>query len=75
VPTWASQLTDIKKAAGSKDYCAELVGTAQNDGIEIAELSTDLQGQRVAAHPAYDQAFDALPRRKCATIPRPAKNG
>jgi len=60
VPTWASQLIDVKKAAESKDYCDELVGTAQNNGIEITELSTHLQGQLVAVHPAYDQAFDGF---------------
>ena len=30
------------------------------DGIEITELSTHLQGQLVAVHPAYDEAFDAF---------------
>ena len=29
-------------------------------GVEITELSTHLQGQLVAVHPAYDEAFDAF---------------
>jgi sugar phosphate isomerase/epimerase len=29
-------------------------------GVELTELSTHLQGQLVAVHPAYDQAFDGF---------------
>ena len=29
-------------------------------GVEITELSTHLQGQLVAVHPAYDEAFDTF---------------
>ena len=32
----------------------------RSNGIEITELSTHLQGQLVAVHPAYDEAFDAF---------------
>jgi sugar phosphate isomerase/epimerase len=60
VPTWASQLIDLKKAATSKDYCDEFAGKARENGIEITELSTHLQGQLVAVHPAYDEAFDGF---------------
>ncbi len=61
VPTWAGQLMDLKKAAESKDYCDELAGVARSNGVEITELSTHLQGQLVAVHPAYDaQAFDGF---------------
>jgi sugar phosphate isomerase/epimerase len=60
VPTWASQLIDLKKAASSKDYCDELAGVARQNGVEITELSTHLQGQLVAVHPAYDEAFDGF---------------
>ncbi|MCS5931743.1 hypothetical protein LNQ03_08760 [Klebsiella pneumoniae subsp. pneumoniae] len=41
----------------------------------ISELSTHLEGQLVAVHPAYDAAFDALPRRRCMAIRRRASAG
>jgi sugar phosphate isomerase/epimerase len=60
VPTWASQLIDLKKASESKDYCDEFAGVARENGVEVTELSTHLQGQLVAVHPAYDEAFDGF---------------
>ena len=60
VPTWAGQLIDLKKAASSQDYCDEFKGTAKANGVEVTELSTHLQGQLVAVHPAYDEMFDGF---------------
>jgi len=60
LPSWAGQLIDLEKAAESKDYCDELAGTARSYGLEITELSTHLQGQLVAVHPAYDPAMDGF---------------
>jgi len=60
VPSWASQLIDLDKAASSKDYCDEFAGIARANGVEVTELSTHLQGQLVATHPAYDEAFDGF---------------
>ena len=60
VPTFDPRCIDLKKAAESKDYCDELKGTAKEAGVEITELSTHLQGQLVAVHPAYDTMFDAF---------------
>ncbi len=60
IPTWDSRLFDLKKAATSKAYCDEIAGIAQANGVAITELSTHLQGQLVAVHPAYDEAFDAF---------------
>ena len=60
VPSWDGRLIDLAKAAGSKDYCDELKGVAGEYGVEITELSTHLQGQLVAVHPAYDEAFDGF---------------
>ncbi len=51
---------DLKLAAESKDYCDELRGICAEQGIEITELSTHIQGQLLAVHPAYDQLFDAF---------------
>jgi sugar phosphate isomerase/epimerase len=60
VPSWDARLFDLEKAASSKDYCDELKGVAASNGIEITELSTHLQGQLVAVHPAYNEAFDGF---------------
>ena len=60
IPTWDGRMIDLKKAAQSKTYCDEIAGIAKNNGVEITELSTHLQGQLVAVHPAYDEAFDAF---------------
>ena len=60
VPSWDGRLIDLKKAASSKDYCDEFAGVARENGVEITELSTHLQGQLVAVHPAYDEAFDGF---------------
>ena len=58
IPTWESFLIDLDKAAESQDYCDQLKGTVNSFGLEITELSTHLQGQLVAVHPAYDLMFD-----------------
>ena len=60
VPSWASNLIDLERAAQSKDYCDELKGICAAGGVEISELSTHLQGQLVAVHPAYDESFDGF---------------
>jgi sugar phosphate isomerase/epimerase len=51
---------DLKLAAESKDYCDTFKGQCAEWGVEITELSTHIQGQLVAVHPAYDTAFDAF---------------
>jgi sugar phosphate isomerase/epimerase len=60
IPTWESRLIDLEKAAGSKTYCDEIAGVAAEHGLEISELSTHLQGQLVAVHPAFDIQFDGF---------------
>ena len=60
IPTWDGRLFDLAKAAASQAYCDEIKGIAARHGIAITELSTHLQGQLVAVHPAYDDAFDAF---------------
>ena len=60
IPTWDSRLIDLELAASSKDYCDQISGTCREAGVEISELSTHLQGQLVAAHPAYGEMFDAF---------------
>lgn len=60
IPTWDGRLFDLKKAAGSKTYCDEVKGICGEAGVEVTELSTHLQGQLVAVHPAYDLQFDTF---------------
>jgi sugar phosphate isomerase/epimerase len=60
VPTWDKRLMDLERAANSQDYCDQLIATAAKHGVVISELSTHLQGQLVAVHPAYDAAFDGF---------------
>ncbi len=60
IPTWDSRLFDLKRAAESKPYCDEIRGILASNLVELTELSTHLQGQLVAVHPAYDEAFDGF---------------
>ena len=60
VPIGNPNFIDVAKAAESKDYCDELRGKVAAHGVEITELSTHLEGQLVAVHPAYDELFDGF---------------
>src|SRR6478736_7046797 len=60
IPTWDSRCIDLQKAAESKTYADEIKGIVNESGLEITELSTHLQGQLVAVHPAYDALFDGF---------------
>jgi sugar phosphate isomerase/epimerase len=60
IPSWDARLFDLAKAAESKTYADEISGVAADAGVAITELSTHLQGQLVAVHPAYDSQFDAF---------------
>ena len=60
LPAWDARFIDLKRAASSRTYCDELAGVARMNGVEITELGTHLQGQLVAVHPVYDEAFDAF---------------
>ena len=57
MPTLDARFIDLQKAAESKTYADELTGKAASYGLQISELSTHLQGQLVAVHPAYDDLF------------------
>jgi len=60
IPSWDTRLFDLKHAAESKDYCDAVRGVLSQHGLVATELSTHLQGQLVAVHPAYDAAFDGF---------------
>lgn len=60
VPTSAPHLFDLAEAARSQAYCDDIAGMLAGHGVQITELSTHLQGQLVAVHPAYDALFDGF---------------
>jgi sugar phosphate isomerase/epimerase len=60
VPSWDKRLFDLDLAAESRAYCDDVKGTLAQHGMELTELSTHLQGQLVAVHPAYDAQFDGF---------------
>ncbi len=60
IPTWDARCINLQLAAESKTYADELKGVVNNCGMQITELSTHLQGQLVAVHPAYDAQFDGF---------------
>jgi len=70
IPTWDARCIDLQKAAESKTYCDELKGLVNECGLEITELSTHLQGQLVAVHPAYDVLFDGFAPEKVHNNPK-----
>ena len=60
LPTDKPDIFDLALAATSDGYCQDVKGRLAERGLEITELSTHLQGQLVAVHPAYDDMFDAF---------------
>jgi sugar phosphate isomerase/epimerase len=60
IPSWDSRCIDLQKAAESKTYAEEIRGIVEDAGLQITELSTHLQGQLIAVHPAYDALFDGF---------------
>jgi sugar phosphate isomerase/epimerase len=60
LPSWDARCIDLEKAAKSKTYAQEVKGIVEAAGLKITELSTHLQGQLVAVHPAYDAQFDGF---------------
>ncbi len=60
IPSWDSRLFDLKQAAESQDYCEEILDTLNSAGLALTELSTHLQGQLVASHPAYDVLLEGF---------------
>ena len=57
MPTGAGAPFDVALAADSQTYCDDIKGLLAEHGLEITELSTHLQGQLLAVHPAYDSLF------------------
>jgi sugar phosphate isomerase/epimerase len=70
IPTVDKRFIDLKRVAESKDYADEYRGTVESCGVQITELSTHLQGQLVASHPAYDILFDGFAPKSVRGNPR-----
>lgn len=60
VPSWDTRLFDLRAAAESDAYCDDVKGVLADAGVVVSELSTHVQGQLVAVHPAYDRLFDGF---------------
>ena len=60
IPTWETRLINLQQLAESETYAQEYQGRIAEHGLAITELSTHLQGQLVAVHPAYDELFDGF---------------
>jgi len=60
IPSWDARFIDLQQAAESKTYADEVRGIVEECGLQITELSTHLQGQLVAVHPAYNELFDGF---------------
>lgn len=58
LPTGDERFFDLTQGAHNQAYCDQVLATVAKHGLSITELSTHLQGQLVAVHPAYNQMFD-----------------
>ncbi|VUD56307.1 Inosose dehydratase [Thalassocella blandensis] len=60
IPTNDPKIFDLELAANSQTYCDDIKGMFAEHKLSITELSTHLQGQLLAVHPAYDALFDSF---------------
>lgn len=60
IPTLDKRIFDLDLAAESTTYCDEVRGLCADHNLSLTELSTHLQGQLVAVHPAYDEMMDGF---------------
>ena len=60
IPTWDKRVIDLEKAAESQTYCDEYQGKLAAHGLVVTELSSHLQGQLVALHPAFELPADSF---------------
>jgi sugar phosphate isomerase/epimerase len=67
------RLIDLELAARSQAYCDDLQAVLAKHGLQMTELSTHLQGQLIAVHPAYDQMFDGFAPEALRGKPRERK--
>lgn len=70
IPANDIRCMDLRKTAESKTYADEIRGIVNEAGLEITELSTHLQGQLIAVHPAYDDLFDGFAPKEVRKNPK-----
>ena len=68
IPTWDKRLFDLEQAATSQRYCDEILALCQQYQLSITELSTHLQGQLMAVHPAYNSMFQSFAPAEATSI-------
>lgn len=60
IPANDQRCFDLQLAATSDAYCDELKGGLADHGLVVTELSTHIQGQLVAVHPAMNAMYDSF---------------
>jgi sugar phosphate isomerase/epimerase len=60
IPAGDRRLIDLERAASSQAYCDDLRSQLDRHEISVTELSTHLQGQLLAVHPAYRDLFQCF---------------
>lgn len=60
IPCNHPTIFNVALASESQTYCDEITCVLAEYGLQISELSTHLEGQLLAVHPAYDAAFDGF---------------
>lgn len=70
IPCNHPHIFDLEKAAASQAYCDEVIALLAEHQLVISELSTHLEGQLVAVHPAYDSAFNDFAPPQYRTSPQ-----
>lgn len=66
IPSWDGRLFNLKQAAESQTYCDEVLEILSKEDLALTELSTHLQGQLVASHPAYVTLLNGFAPPECA---------
>ncbi|ELD4254297.1 sugar phosphate isomerase/epimerase [Salmonella enterica] len=69
IPCNHKHIFDIEQAAGSQQYCDDVKGMLAEHNLQISELSTHLEGQLVAVHPAYNRPFSGFAPQSVANDP------
>ncbi|MGK3122851.1 sugar phosphate isomerase/epimerase family protein [Candidatus Pantoea formicae] len=60
IPCNHRSIFDLVLASTSQTYCDDITGLLDKYGLVVSELSTHLEGQLIAVHPAHDMAFDGF---------------
>lgn len=60
IPCNHPAIFDLEQASTSQTYCDDVTGLLANYGLAVSELSTHLEGQLIAVHPAHDSGFDGF---------------